>query len=336
MALVYADGFDHYGDGANLALVWGGGLQVSNVAGNARTGNGSVFVGDSRTTGFIGIVVQDEIYCGLGLNVSSAIFNMLGIQLSTSTVGSAVRVGLGANNRIQVRNAANALVAETAANVYSPGSYGYLEVYAKRSTGDVIVRLNNAVVLTTNVTGQGANGYNFVSIGTWEVSGFFGGTFRMDDFYIADTSGTFANTFLGDIRCRTIFPDANGAVQDWTSSNANPAWQNLDNVPPVSTTDYISSDLAGEVATFSLSDLPANVGTIYGAVINSLVRKTDAGTCQVNTSLTRAGSTAVTNDINPGTGDGFYRRIVTNDPVTGLPFTRANFNNTQLRLERTA
>lgn len=104
---------------------------------------------------------------------------------------------------------------------------------------------------------------------------------RADDLWICNgvdataTQGRPNNDFLGDLKVNPHIPNAAGDLTQWTPSvGAN--YTTVDEVP-ANTTDYVSSNVAGNKDLYNLTDLPAGANTVYGVQVLVNAQKTDAG-----------------------------------------------------------
>lgn len=99
-----------------------------------------------------------------------------------------------------------------------------------------------------------------------------------DNFFICDQTGSTHNDFLGEVIIEGIRPSGVGSSTAWTSSNANPNWQNLQDQSDstyVSTSTNLAKDL------YAFGDLANTGDTISAVKISSKMRNTGFGTSKV-------------------------------------------------------
>lgn len=228
MALLFADGFDHYAT-ADILKKWstlsssGGGLIIAPTSG--RRGGGAMSFGnvcyalkyfaDSQTviigfsikptsiptvsTGYRILQGQDSTYAHFGLQVNPG--GVLSLHKYANTTASL----LG-----------------TSATTLSVGTTYYLEVKYKidaTSAGTYEVKLNGASVISgTGITKNTSSSVSTVKsfyIGCLDNSGT---QWLCDDLYVCDGTGTTNNDFLGDVRIDCLHPNADGTYSQFSNS----------------------------------------------------------------------------------------------------------------------
>jgi hypothetical protein len=163
----------------------------------------------SRATYIIGFAVSfqtigggDTVFCGLADT---------GTMQVTLTINSA---GI-----IKAYRGNGATLLGTAGITVSPfTAYHYLEVKwtIDPSAGVVSVQLDGVNIL--NLTGQNTRASANSSANQLVMGGAIGGSIIwMDDLYVCDNSGSFNNTFLGDISVIAQFPSGNGSLNNYSN-----------------------------------------------------------------------------------------------------------------------
>jgi len=226
MAVLFMDGFEHYGVGASseeamLDNVYAAkGTEVAVSAAEARTGDTSLLL--VATNGqFIRRVfpaAAGEVFVGFAFFAKELPDNSERVSIcdlrnaANNIMLSVVVLPTGA---ISVRNGdlGSADVAVTAGPVLGAASWNHIEVRAVESTGVVQVRVNGEQVLDTSSLTFSA------SFAQWGVSGngsSAGSTvYYFDDLVVNDTTGSYNNTWKGDLRVATLFPDADATPSGW-------------------------------------------------------------------------------------------------------------------------
>ena len=211
----------------------------------------------------------------------------------------------------------------------------YIEVSAtiNDTTGTCVVRVDGTTVINftgdtknagTNSTIDGVRFYKDANNGVNEF---------IDDFYLLDGTGSAPyNTFLGEVRVYTTVPTGAGASTQWTpSTGAN--WAAVDELP-YSATDYVFTATAGNRDTYVMSDIPTNVGTVFGVRTSAIAKRTDVGTTSLRV-VDRSGST---NYYSSATGlttaDGYAPGALrTVDPATSAAWTVSGVNALEAGVE---
>lgn len=238
------------------------------------------------------------------------------------------------NGSLTVVNGSGTTLGTSATGILSQNVWNFIEVqgFIDASVGTVTVRVNGAAVLT--LTGKntkaGANASTSkIVLGT--------GTAPpncIQDVYLADSTGSYNNTFLGDIRISTYNAAGAGTagLNQYTPVGAATVWQAVDNVTPDDDTSYASD--ATPTDRMSVTYAPSAVtGTVVAAIHVSRVRKDDVGTRTVAQKVTSNGVDATGPTISLGTTYKYYTQILETDPNTSAPWTVANFNLAQAGLE---
>ncbi len=120
-------------------------------------------------------------------------------------------------------------------------------------------------------------------------------------------------------RVSTLAPNANGATNDWAGT-----YVDIDELGPPEDTDYISSDTAGQVELFGLSNLsvPAQNMGVRAVLLSARSRKGDTGPQNIQP-LVRTGGVDYAGADLPGLTSAFLakRTIWDVNPATGIAWT---------------
>jgi hypothetical protein len=136
-----------------------------------------------------------------------------------------------------------------------------------------------------------------------------GGDWFFDDVALNDGSGSFQTGWAGDGSIVTLFPSGAGDNNAWTragtDSGAN--WSQVDDNPPNSTTDYVTSNTLDQIDDYALTDTPSEIGS--SATINVVqVVPAFAGSAGTDTNAafvprvkaSASGTVEELSEINPG------------------------------------
>lgn len=344
MALIWADGFDHYG---TMAQLYNAGWQQQynpqslDTSANRRTGTASLSFGANGDT-----ALKRIIAAGKRAIVGAAFWDPYYSNNNACQFGHWFWNGTNWYGAVIYNDGALALfkdgtqLAVTAAGVIVLNTYNYLEfaMTSHASAGTLEMRRNGVVVHL--LTGLNTTGGDITQY--WLGSRPYSTPYNVvngrlvDDIYINDASGAENNDFNGDIRCRTFVPVANGPLQDFTVTGAGSAFQALDNVPWVAG-QYVSTPTPGAKSNFSKAALPINTAYICGVNVMIAASKTDAGACEMRTALLGSDGATVANGPSNtmGTGTAYYSGQFQVDPATGTLFDRARFDSALMQFERT-
>lgn len=334
MTLVLTEGFDELSG-------WALSATPPTIAGGGR--NGSC----ARSTGSSACLLKasipspsDTVTVGFAFQISRldlsmnspGIINLYGDQGATTHIS----VNYILDGSLQIARAGVTGIGSTAAGVISSTtSWYYIEVQAKLhdTTGFVTLRVNGTqVAALTNVdTKNAGTGTIFDAIGFGTSSASVAAQF--DDLYVMSGAG---DSFLGDQTVTTLYPNGDGAVNQWLGSDGDSVanWQLVDEVP-VSAADYLRSATAGQQELYALTDLTV-AGAITAVQHVSYVRKTDNGTRDVkllsrNAAGTISKSPALTPDQNTVPVPMYWTCLT--DPTDGSAWTNAKINAMQTGVE---
>lgn len=247
MTALYMDSFDHYGaapivqransfdaacfsnlsnagwtvsDGTFGSSTWG---IVKPVWGNARTGPLCLARANASplNTTAIGWPLSTPL-TNLFLSISMAVdalpaTTLVLLEFKTATNGNLFSLRLQPNGALILwDDNTNTQIAITAGAVFTPQTWHFLEMQAN-TAGNFVLRINDATGTNTPIL-QGALAGG--SIGLIYLGSRVGGSSAVptyfDDFFLRDTAGSVNNTWLGDRRIATMFPQADTADEGWT------------------------------------------------------------------------------------------------------------------------
>jgi len=211
------------------------------------------------------------------------------------------------------------------------------KVICHPSAGTFLMKMDGVTVI--NYTGQTALSVAGSVEGVRvQVSGTTGNTY--DDMWACDavdataTQGRPNNDFLGDLRIAALIPTGDGASVQWTPSTGTTHATLVDEVPP-NTTDFVSSNVAGQRDLYNVTDLSGSVVSVYGLRVGHYSQKTDAGARSVNplvrepdATVTVQATQALTTTYLPYWAPTLYLK-----PHAGGVFTPSDVNATQVGVE---
>ena len=214
----------------------------------------------------------------------------------------------------------------------------YLEVkvYCDSTAGTVEIRLDEIVVYSgTGLDTQHRSNFNFYSrilFNTVSYSGAYG-SYYLDDLYICDGSGTSKNDFLGTCNVETIVPTAD-VLSDWAPATGNDNYAMLDDILQ-SSSNYIESGTSTDQATFETSNV-ATSNAIHGVMLCADVKGgTVDGTTKYPKFLTQNGTGNIVDGANMVYADeyvGTSTDLMEEDP-DGNGWTPATVNSLRIGVE---
>lgn len=202
-----------------------------------------------------------------------------------------------------------------------------IEATLHDSTGSVKIYLDGSLALTiSNVDTKIDSNTTFNQVAT-------AGDIYIDDFYWLNGDATAPNTFLGDKKVLTLFPNADGTTTDFSLSTGSDHYAVLDEQPP-NTTDYAYSDVDAEVELVNMTNVAAGTTNISAVQIEIYANKNDAGAAvQLEPVVKSGGSTYIGTPITLATGWTYLRHDTTTqteilliDPATSTAWTASGVN----------
>jgi len=338
MALVWADGFDHYGSAAEMQKVYGD--YASNnflIGAGARTGTGYVEHYNENGS-FSKLIATPQTAFGVGVGFKPTSFpgNLTHGFSLYDTAGNATRLLF--NSSLGFCFYYNSTLLGTSANnLVNVNSWQQVEFFANKgngtTTGYLEARLNGNVILTVSGLALGATSYNKWYSHNPGIGGSGGWALQLDDLLMWDTTGTINNTFLGDRRCLTSFATSNGATQGWTFTGGATAWQSINSVPP-SGTNYIEGVNSGDASEFNKGALTLLATGVAGVRVVASALKTDAGAATFRLGMHSGSFATMGASITPGTTYNYYDTILELDPNGSIPWTKASVEAALVRIAK--
>jgi len=355
MALLWCDGFDHYGVVGNLTEgAWAEvGIEISLVSDNPLPRTGShcikrIYASTASNSRMRRVLGGAKSTVGV-----AAVFYYENLPTQPNTdmcfdfrdANNAVQVTIGLDTTGTItayRGLSNGTVlGVTAAPVITAETWQHVEamVTFSNTVGMIEVRVNGVTVLALA-------GIDTVESGLAECSQVcMGGAnalyvtapSRMDDVFCYDDTGSFNNTFIGDRRVLTLMPDADTAQAEWELVGAATGYGCIDEIPPDADATYLNAPAAtSQVSAFGFQNLPSGISAVNAVVVVEMARKTEAGIANTQWSAV-SGAMETAGTDKPLTEIYTYRQDVFEaDPNSGAPFTPAEVNALQIKVQRTA
>jgi len=352
MALLWCDSFDHYGTLANMLNGAWAELASTGVSLNTtrpRTGSTCLRITQNSPSSNIARRVLGGAKTTVGLGMALWIPNLPPgnneqqiFRWSDATNAVQLVLFLQSTGVLELKRGGTVSLGLTSTPVIVANAYQHVECIAffSQTVGTFECRVNGVTVLSLSGIDTCATALTECSqvniAGSFSGSGFSSTDCYVDDLFCYDDTSSYNNTFIGDRRVLTLFPDANTATADWTAVGAASGYLCIDEASPNDDTDYITAATTGLVSQFGLQDLPGGISVVNAVVMVERARKTEAGTANTKVSIVSGASSTAGAD-KPLTEVYTYRQdVFQTDPASAAPFTVANVNALQFKVERTA
>jgi hypothetical protein len=235
----------------------------------------------------------------------------------------------------------NTVIGSASTNAVDFTTAHYIEMYFyyHASAGRAVIKVDGTAVVdfTGDTDGAGVSTADRLRLG-------YLGTSATDytyfsDIYICDDTGSYNNTYLGEIHSQLLLPNADGGVNDWTASTGD-RYACVDEAS-LSSTDYISSATSGYRQTFTYPDLTSDSISTVLAVQLLPNSKKQTGTTDprkmktvVRASSTNYdGSTAYYTAANATLALQYYdHMILESDPAATAAWTESSINASEFGL----
>lgn len=287
MTLQFVDSFDHYTVTADITKKWTNNVNGGSIsAGNGR--NGTACFRATNTQHEINKTLPASATWIIGVAAKYATLNT-NVRFFSIRNGATSHVEWGLDASGHLCAFRNGTLLATGTTVLSATTYYYIEGRVKISdtVGEISAQINGAAETFTFVTGTSTtqdtrNGAttNADVIVLCGGSGSNSQNIDFDDFYVCDDGGSTNNSFLGDVRVEALFPNGNGNYSQFTGSDGNSTdnYQLVDEASANGDTDYVTDSVSGHIDSYTMTNLTATSGTVYGVQTNMWARKDDAGT----------------------------------------------------------
>ncbi len=312
------------------------------VAGGWATGQGGRFANSySANSASVSITLarwftaSAQIYSGLAWFSSGTPYISF---WGDSAVTQHVTVVRNASGFLELRRGSTAgTILATGTTQVLANVWWYIEVGVTIADagGTVQVRINGSLTPEINYTGDTKNGGTNTTIDAISFGHSTGlGGVNFADFYIANSSGTINNNFLGDICVRTLIPNGDGAFSQLMGSDGNQVSNYLlvDEVP-ANGADYVASQNIGDKDSYLMSNLPSGSTTVYGVQVAGFMQKSDASLAQAKLFLRQGGTNYYGATRVLGASYLGYYDLFETDPSTSIAWTPTGVNSLEAGME---
>ena len=270
MAILFCDGFDHYGT-AHITKKWSGF--------DDATGQISIFgAGRAQLVGTAGALrvqctgVSDaRVWRDLGGSYADL---ALGFALWTNKGGPQTRflqVGLsgspqfylkvGSDLRLELLDS-DKNVLTSSSNTFLQERWQYVEVdvsYTSACNGNVTVRVDETDWISGSYTvASKGGGWDLVEL---QDSSAASGYNQFDDLYVTDGS------LLGNLYIEGIHPYGEGTFSEWTPSGSDPNYVHVNESAPDDDNTYVAASAAGKRDSYDYQNIASLLGSASIAAV---------------------------------------------------------------------
>ena len=349
MALLFIDGFDHYdpqtldplgapwlarGKAAYLSP------QATRIPGR-RPSSYALRLPAGASGGYVKNLEAGRSSLIVGAALRVAPFTntgeepvLLGVRDTSTQVAYLVRISEDGRLKLYRQQFGYDSLVSTSVTTAPARGWHYVELQVVQGTsnGTLNVRVNGVLAITLSGQNTTQDGGPLLTAFVGAVPGrHCPATVDVDDLYLADTSGTINNTFLGDVRIDALRPQAGGSLSQWMVEGAASAWAAVSDGDEATA---IRAATAGLRQSFDVEALPVmSSPAIHGVQVTLLARKTDAGTGRVRALVASGAQTAVSADINLQEQLAWHTALIERNPNGNIQWTEAAFNAAEFGVE---
>lgn len=275
MTLIFADGFEDGGVAWSISGDWA-------IVAGGRYGNG--ITGGPSGSALIGFpAIATPVICGFAFKTTSATPIM---RFQDDGTLPNMQLSRGSGGEVTARvGATGSPIATSPINVLPSGAWSYIEarLLPANSGGSLKVKVNGVLVIdfTGDTQYVGSATTAIISLEANTATSFY------DDFYIANTLGSYNNDFLGEIMVEHLRPNGDDTAQ-WVGSDGNSVDNYLlvDEAGTFNSTDYVASSTVGQRDLYTLaSSARPSSSPVLGVIVSAVSQKTDVGTRLVKINL---------------------------------------------------
>jgi len=350
MALLFIDGFDHYDPQAldDFGQPWlarGKAAYLSPQATRVQGRRPSSFalrLPEGSGGGYVKNLESTKTSLIIGASIRVVPYEntyteplLLGVRDANAQVAHLVKIGEDGRLKLYRWQYGNENLISTSVATAPARGWHYIELQVTQgsSNGVLSVRINGVLAIQMNAQ-------NTIQGGGQLLTAFLGAipgqscplTLDVDDFYIADTTGTINNTFLGDVRVDALKAQADGSLNQWTvTPSGTAAWEAVSDEDE---TTNITAPSAGLRQSFDVAPLPVMATpAVFGVQLTMLARKTDAGLGKLKGLVVSGAQTAVSPEVILQEQQAWQCALFERNPNGNVQWTEAAFNAAEFGVE---
>lgn len=347
MALLFMDGFDHYGSGGSNSSVadsgkWGqlnGSIAtIYALGGPPRTGTGKLalyYINDELITK--PLPASGGFVIGMAIRFEATPSGSDIIHIKEGTVNH-LGVAITAGGVLQVKGGSTVLATGTTVLVQNSWYYVEFKGIIHDTTGSYELRIDGVTEVALTNVGPLDTRSSGGTTGQWDRIGVLSivpsWSSFIDDLYVCDMSGTIRNDFLGPIKIELLMPQiGNGSNVGLTPSTGTDHGALVDEIP-ANTTDYNSSATIGTKDTYNLPSVTLS-GGILGVQVNLWAAKSDVGGRKVCSVVRTGGVDYDGADLSLLTSFQYVTQVRPQNPGTSADWTVADITALEVGMKVT-
>lgn len=338
MALIYVDGFEHYGGLKSNQIRGTGwtGVTGSLVTTFARTGDYSFYIGGADRFIFGESLYTVGIAMGIYFdNLPTTTYT--GFAINRADGNPIITLQFRSDGSITVRKGpVNATTIAMTDSVFYAGTFNHFEMklHIDSLVGALEIRVNGVQKLFIENLNLGLD----MATACETISGYQGNAgnrYYIDDFILWDDTGEFNNDFLGPQRVLTVFPVGDSAEADWSiNGGAGPGYDTIDELSQDGDATYLRADTVGQKSAFSIPELPTETIGIRGVFVPAIARIDEAGIGNIKVSMVSDTDVLASTEQTLTPAYTYTRSVFEYDPATGLAWTKAGVEAALIRVEK--
>lgn len=346
MALLFVEGFEHYGLGYDDRSIMGSGTWLSTVPSaqvsnsTARSGARSLYATQDSNMRKLIESESYEIGVGLGMyfvSLPSSTNNASGFSLRASTNAFVISLNVYPDGSVNLLRGST-LLGSSGAGIITAQAWNHIELrtLVDDVVGELELRVNGLVELFLTDLNLGDLPPRIFSFAPSNISVAGGVNRYYDDIVMWDTTGDVNNTFLGPARVLMIGLEDDEPGNQWSVEGAATGAAALTETRPDYDASYISAANTGQKSQFSMASLPPEAEGIAGIYVAAMGKLASAGTGDTQVSIV-SGEAEEKGPDNPMTTAYTHRgQVFEKDPNTGNLWTRTGLGNAKIKVEKTA
>lgn len=366
MALIWADGFDHYGSGStgntNMTTYGSYALSLgSPEVTNPRTGSYSykcfatsigwqtarllnpanshfTTIGVHMAFNITNVGSEDIGLFMLSNDENNGRFH-IGVQVGSNGSVNVVKKEKTSSGGVSIGSTSSALISSNTWYGMSAWFVGSSSISA--SDGSAIVKITKPDGSVVVITLTNISTYNY----EWFTGPYFcnitiGGINNLsslmyiDDLAINDSTGSHNNSILDDQKCYLQTEGQDTSFAAWTPASGS-GYSNISAVPKAPSTKYVSSSAVSDVSKYWGTAIASSLTNIAGVVQVTTASCSSTGAMTVGTESAGGGSTTGSAHTLTTTPQEYCDVFETN-PATSAAWTAAGVTNRLVVLTRTA
>jgi len=277
MALLYMEGFDHYGDVADVNRFWSAQNDANVTLATGRTSGKALEIGAVSRRQYLNFPLTVTIVVGFACKYAAGGTNPISIREIAGFMANGsdqLDIILNTTGTLGIRRGSTVLGTSTA-TMSTSWSYVEVKVLFSQTVGTIDMQINGASEISD--TSLDTMQTTIVGATSFYIDGDGAADPTFDDIYILDTTGSDNTDFLGDVTVETLYPTGAGNSTDWSPS-AGANWENVDDgASPDDDSTYNSETTAADHDSYVMGDISQNVDTVFGVSVINHCRKEEAG-----------------------------------------------------------